>query len=453
MPGVLLTDLSVVDECFWDLVREHGVTTIPGVPHTFELLERAGFADRDVPSVRALTQAGGRMAPERVRALAELGQRRGFDLFVMYGATEATARMSVLPPDLALAAPESIGRPLPGTTFELAPVEDLDGLEPGVGELVFTGPNVMMGYAGSPAELAAGRTVDALRTGDLARRRPDGLWEVVGRTSRIAKVCGLRIDLDRVERTLALAGTVAAVADAGDRVVVGVVDGARPVDAEAVRRDAADAAGLAPTGVEVVVLPDLPRLANAKVDHRALAALAPATGTPASAPGVRRAATADDVTALLARLLGRPEATPGDSFVALGGDSLSYVEVSLRLEELLGHLPAGWPDDARHRTGRRRRPVAAGGASRSRPTSRCGRWPSSPSSARTPTSSRSSAARTCCWRSSASTWAASSSATAPGRSGPGPCCAASPGSSCPRCSSSAPWRPSPATSRGSRPRC
>ncbi len=91
------------------------------------------------------------------------------------------------------------------------------------------------------------------------------------------------------------------------------------------------------------MLPDLPRLANAKVDHRALAALAPVTGTPASAPGVRRAATADDVTALLARLLGRPEATPDDSFVALGGDSLSYVEVSLRLEELLGHLPAGWP--------------------------------------------------------------------------------------------------------------
>ena len=108
--GLLLTDLSVVDECFWDLVREHGVTTIPGVPHTFELLERAGFADRDVPSVRALTQAGGRMAPERVRAFAELGQRRGFDLFVMYGATEATARMSVLPPDLALVAP-GVDRP------------------------------------------------------------------------------------------------------------------------------------------------------------------------------------------------------------------------------------------------------------------------------------------------------------------------------------------------------
>lgn len=358
--GLLLTDLSVVDECFWDLVREHGVTTIPGVPHTFELLERAGFADRDVPSVRALTQAGGRMSPERVRAVAELGQRRGFDLFVMYGATEASARMSVLPPDLALTAPESIGRPLPGTSFALSPVEDAGD---GVGELVFTGPNVMMGYAESPAGLAAGRTVDALHTGDLARRRPDGLWEVVGRTSRIAKVCGLRIDLDRVERTLALAGTVTAVADAGDRLVVGVVDGARPVDAGAVRRAAADSAGLAPTGVEVVVLPDLPRLANGKVDHRALATLADTSAPHVPHDAAAPRPTAADVTALLARLLGRPEATPDDSFVALGGDSLSYVEVSLRLEDLLGHLPAGWPTMpatalAGAAPGRRRRGVA-----------------------------------------------------------------------------------------------
>lgn len=338
--GLLLTDLSVVDECFWDLVRAHGVTTVPGVPHTFELLERAGFADRDVPSLRALTQAGGRMPPERVRAFAELGQRRGFDLFVMYGATEATARMSVLPPDLALLAPGSIGRPLPGASFDLAPVE---GAVPGVGELVFRGPNVMMGYAASRAELASGRTVEELRTGDLARQRPDGLWEVVGRTSRIAKVCGLRIDLDRVERSLARSGTVAAVADAGERIAVGVVDGARPVDPDVVRRAAADAAGLAPTGVAVVVLPDLPRLANGKVDHRALAALVrDEHEVGMEGLGDARISPAD-VTALLARLLGRPDARPTDSFVALGGDSLSYVEVSLRLEDLLGHLPTGWP--------------------------------------------------------------------------------------------------------------
>ncbi|PVG84564.1 AMP-dependent synthetase [Nocardioides gansuensis] len=342
--ALLLTERSVVDECFWDDVRTHGVTTLPGVPHTFELLERTGFADRVLPSLRCLTQAGGRMAPARVRAFAELGQRRGFDLFVMYGATEATARMAVLPADLATTAPTSIGLPLPGTSFSLAPVE---GAEPGVGELVFHGPNVMLGYAELAADLALGATVDHLRTGDLARQRPDGLWEVVGRTRRIAKVCGLRVDLDRLERTLAARGTVVACADGDDRVVVGVVAGARPVDPVSIAADAAGASGLAVTGVHVEVLDDLPRLPNGKVDYRALAGLGQLAGRVGAGAERRIEASArvsaTDVAALYARLLGRPEARPTDSFLGLGGDSLSYVEVSIQLERLLGHLPAGWP--------------------------------------------------------------------------------------------------------------
>jgi len=340
--GLLLTDSSVLDDDFWADVATHGVTTIPGVPHTFELLERSGFAERSTPSLRTLTQAGGRMAPERVRVFAELGQRRGFDLFVMYGATEATARMSVLPSDLAATAPTSIGRPLPGTSFRLDARND-----EGVGELVFTGPNVMLGYATVPADLALGRAVDELRTGDLARERPDGLWEIVGRCNRIAKVCGLRLDLDHVERALSARGFVVAAADGGDRLVIGIVDGARPVDVPALLAIATELTGLPVALVDAVVLPDLPRVANGKVDYRALAedplveqrALRVGRGRGSD----RSAVTPADVTALFATLLARPDAQPTQSFVDLGGDSLSYVEASLRLERLLGELPAGWP--------------------------------------------------------------------------------------------------------------
>ncbi|WP_310529696.1 non-ribosomal peptide synthetase, partial [Nocardioides sp.] len=331
--GLLLTDASVLDAAFWADVATHGVTTIPGVPHTFELLERGGFADRSVPSLRTLTQAGGRMAPDRVRRFAELGQRRGFDLFVMYGATEATARMSVLPSDLAGSTPTSIGRPLPGTTFHLDGRNDA-----GVGELVFAGPNVMLGYATEAADLALGRTVTELRTGDLARELPDGLWEIVGRRSRIAKVCGLRLDLDHVERELDLRGFVVAAADGGDRLVIAVVDGARPVDTPTLVATAAELAGVPTALVDVVVLPDLPRLANGKVDYRALAPVEQQPGRDRTGRGV----TPADVTALLGAVLTRPDARPTQSFVDLGGDSLSYVEASLRLERLLGALPAGW---------------------------------------------------------------------------------------------------------------
>src|SRR5690606_5321492 len=129
---------------------------------------------------------GGRLAPERVRKVAELGRARGWDLVVMYGQTEATARMAYLPPELVLVEPSAIGRPIPGGSLR---IDQPDAT--GVGELVFTGPNVMLGYAETPADLARGRDVRELRTGDLGRVDEHGLLHVVGRRSRFAKLFGL----------------------------------------------------------------------------------------------------------------------------------------------------------------------------------------------------------------------------------------------------------------------
>ena len=339
--GVLLSDASVVDPCFWAAAREHGATSLAGVPHTFELLERVGLDEVAPTTLRYLTQAGGAMAPERVRAYAELGQRRGFDLFVMYGQTEATARMAYLPPDLAGARPGTIGLPVPGGRFELA---EAPGAPAGTGELVYEGPNVMLGYAEGPADLARGREVHRLRTGDLARRGDDGLWEVVGRLSRTAKVMGLRIDLDRVERALVADGVRALVAStppvdgATEQLVVAVepraTGGATRLLAR-VRRLVAAATGLPAAALQVHAVAQLPRLANGKPDHRAVAALAqpaPERSGPAQPETVR-----DVLTAVLGRSVG-----DDDTFAGLGGDSLTYVETSVRLEEALGHLPPDW---------------------------------------------------------------------------------------------------------------
>src|SRR4051794_38610256 len=92
--GIILTGLSVADACFWELFRRARGTSLAGVPYTFTLLERFGFDAMELPHLRYVTQAGGRMAPDRVRHYAELGRRRGWDLFVMYGQTEATARIA-----------------------------------------------------------------------------------------------------------------------------------------------------------------------------------------------------------------------------------------------------------------------------------------------------------------------------------------------------------------------
>jgi len=329
--GLILTDHSVVEDRFWELMTRHRGTTFAGVPHTFDLLDRIGFHDMSLPHLRYVTQAGGRLAPDAVRRFASLGRRQGWRLFVMYGATEATARMAYLPPELAHDNPTAIGVPVDGGRFELDPVDEMAD---GTGELVYHGPNVMMGYAQGPADLALGRTVDALRTGDLARRTPAGLYEVVGRLSRFVKLYGLRIDLQRVEAALRTAGVDAVCTD-GEGVLL-VAAAARPIGVD-VGQVTADAAGLPRSAVRVLDVDEIPRLPSGKPDLRGVRALA----EPAEAPDT----DAPDLRALFADVLHLdPGAVdPAASFVDLGGNSLSYVSMSVRLERALGHLPADWP--------------------------------------------------------------------------------------------------------------
>ena len=327
--GLILTDRSVVDDEFWDSLRRNRGTTFAGVPHTFDLLERIGFDGSSVPDLRYVTQAGGRMPPAQVRRFAALGSRQGWELYVMYGATEATARMAYLPAALAFDNPTCIGLPIPGGEFDIVSSDPDDE----VGELVYRGPNVMMGYASHPAELALGRTVEALHTGDVARRHPNGLYEVLTRSNRFVKMYGLRIDLQHVEESLRARGVSALCADDDGRLIVAAAE--RPAGCNA-HREAAAAAGLPGAAVRVVDVDELPLLPTGKPDYQAVRVLAHhAESVPSETL---------DLRCLFADVLHLDPATidPESSFVDLGGNSLSYVTMSVRLERALGHLPADW---------------------------------------------------------------------------------------------------------------
>jgi hypothetical protein len=268
------------------------------------------------------------MAPEDVRRWAAVGARRGWRLVVMYGQTEATARMAYLPPELAAEAPGAVGVAIPGGEIELRSVPESDA--PGVGEIVYRGPNVMLGYAHEAADLALPRTVTELRTGDLGRRNDAGLLEVVGRRSRFVKPFGLRVDLDALERMLAEEGISARCAGDDRRLVVAAAEAGHE---ERVGALLAERLGLPAGALEVLGVPEPPRLPNGKPDYAALLALA---APPAPAP-------AAGVAAVFREVLGVREVRDEDTFAGLGGDSLSYVEMSLALEELLGRVPADWP--------------------------------------------------------------------------------------------------------------
>lgn len=201
--SLLLTGRTPLEREFWAELGEHGVTTLPGVPFTFDVVRRVGGAKLAPTTLRKLIQAGGAMPVPMQRWLREAFADRA-ELFVMYGQTEATARIAVLPPEETAANEGSVGRPVPGSQAEI----DIDG------QIVFHGPNVMMGYAECRADLARGDELGGvLPTGDLGRIGEDGLLWITGRLKRIAKPFGIRLNLDDIEAELAPLGSLAVAGD------------------------------------------------------------------------------------------------------------------------------------------------------------------------------------------------------------------------------------------------
>ncbi|MBW6529615.1 AMP-binding protein [Sphingomonas sp. RRHST34] len=326
---------SVVDPAFRAVIERHRATSFGGVPHSYELLDRAGFLDSLPESLRTLTQAGGRLAPELLTSVARRARAAGKRFVVMYGQTEAVARIATLDVDPDHVVAGGIGRAIPGGTLTLVDPET-GAFAATAGELVYTGPNVMMGYAEAAVDLARGHELTALRTGDLAERLPDGAYRVTGRRSRFIKPFGLRVALDEVEQRLA-AANVSAVAAGDDALLVVAV--LAPGDVASAERFVADKVGLPASHRAVLALDAVPRLASGKVDYPALLAAGRA-----AAGAIRTAASAGALRAALAAALGRDRVEDGDSFRSLAGDSLSYVRASLAIEEVLGTLPERWEE-------------------------------------------------------------------------------------------------------------
>jgi len=185
-----------------ETLGSEGCTSIAGVPLTFEIIRRqVDVASLSFPRLRYLTQAGGAMAPETIAWV-----RRAFHpakLFVMYGQTEATARLSYLPPDRAEEKAGSIGIPIPGV--RLAVVDEAGRELPlgATGFLVARGDNVTAGYLDAPEETAAILHDGWLWTGDLASRDADGFFFHQGRSKEILKIGGHRVSPTEIEHVVA----------------------------------------------------------------------------------------------------------------------------------------------------------------------------------------------------------------------------------------------------------
>lgn len=272
---VVVTSGSVIEPGFWQALSDHDVTHLPGVPQTYQMLARLRFADRflpAVPTLRALMQAGGRLNPDLVTAFAAAMAPRHGEFFVMYGQTEASPRMACLPPARLQDKLGAAGVALAGARLE-ARGDDGTLQPPGtVGEIFYTGPNVMMGYAESREDLALGDVHgDTLATGDLGYLDDEGFLFLTGRAKRIAKVAGLRVSLDDVEAMAAQMGLDDAVAieHPEGRITV-VVTASGSHQQAAIIKDLTRAMRLPAKAVRAAQVASFPLLASGKIDYAGL---------------------------------------------------------------------------------------------------------------------------------------------------------------------------------------
>ena len=199
---LILSGRSLLDKGFWQMMREHRVTSFTGVPYSYELLSKLRFFRMDLPDLYTITQGGGKMTEELFKAYADYAEQKGKRFIATYGQTECTARMAYLPAELATTKTCSIGIAEPGGQLSII---DKDGRETfegeAEGEMVYRGENVTLGYATCAEDLLKGdENYGVMHTGDLARRDADGCYFIIGRLKRFLKIYGLRIGLDEVEQ-------------------------------------------------------------------------------------------------------------------------------------------------------------------------------------------------------------------------------------------------------------
>lgn len=268
---LLVTDKGLMQKEFWTFFNEQGATSFGGVPYTYEMLDRLRFLRMQLPSLRYMTQAGGKLAPELHKKFAEYAEQNNKKFIVMYGQCEATARMGYLPAEKSLEKCGSMGIAIPGGKFHLIDTSGNEINESFVtGELVYEGDNVTLGYAEKGEDLILGDERNGiLQTGDMAQFDDDGYYYIVGRKKRFLKIYGNRVNLDEIDRLIKAQFDNLEVASTGvdDHMYIFVTDDKY---AENVIKFVSEKTGLNPAAFKAVVIDDIPKNDAGKILYKEL---------------------------------------------------------------------------------------------------------------------------------------------------------------------------------------
>lgn len=267
--SLILNNHSITEPNFWEKFRNCSPTHLGGVPFSYEIYKRFEGEIFSSHSVDTLTQAGGRLSEKLVHFFAEKCLAESKNFYVMYGQTEATARISFLPAERAVSKPGSIGRAIPGGQIFLHDsTNEIINVPHTAGELVYIGPNVSLGYAESFKDLLSNEErQELLHTGDIGFFDSDGDFFITGRSSRYAKINAVRINLEEIDSFLAELGFISATITNDVKIFV-FLENRHPFDELKVKIQYL--ANIRPSQLEVSRIDLLPRTNSGKINFREL---------------------------------------------------------------------------------------------------------------------------------------------------------------------------------------
>lgn len=267
---LLLTENTILQKDFWNFFRSAEATSFGGVPYTYEILTKMRFERMNLPSLRYITQAGGKLLPDLHEKYALYAEQKQVRFYVMYGQCEATARMGYLPYDMAIKKKGSMGIAIPGGEFELIDVEGNSIHEPYVnGELIYKGKNVTLGYAECGDDLIKGDERNGvLHTGDIAYFDEDRYFYISGRLKRFLKVFGNRVNLDEIDRIIKSQFQIeCASTGSDDHVVIFVTEDGNTSE---IHQFISEKTGLNRSAFQVIYIPEIPKNDSGKILYKEL---------------------------------------------------------------------------------------------------------------------------------------------------------------------------------------
>ena len=259
--GTIVSGVAdILQKDFWSQMNTYKFTSLAGVPFVYEMLNRIGFLKKDYPSLRYISQAGGNLSQNIKKSFHEYCVANNIAFYVMYGQTEASARISYVPADRLGEKITSIGIPIQNGELTL---------DANTEELLYKGPNVFGGYSEKREHLANWEEINPLRTGDLAYKDEDGFYYIKGRLKRFVKIFGNRVNLDEIERFLKIAFNVGLVACIGveDKYIL-VSHAENQIEERAIKEQLFQRFKIHQAAVKVQFLTEIPLTSNGKVNYK-----------------------------------------------------------------------------------------------------------------------------------------------------------------------------------------